>query len=273
MGVACDGVHSVAPCQSPRPLDQSQSHRISMKWLVTLALAAVALMAATAEKVSDDLKACVNQGNSINKCMADTLEALRPTMKTGYPDLKLPPTDPMKIEHIDFKLEDQLVNVTTEFTGISLQGLSNYQLKDIDANRAAKTIRMKIHVDELLSQGQYKFCGVVFRVDLGCSEGPYTSQYTGVTVNGTSSLIKENGVLKVGEQQLYVDVQGIKIDMENLLEDRKTLKKTILNFVEKKENTPQFVRQFQGEISEKVGGVIRQFLDRSLARMDPALFV
>merc|ERR1712080_145656 len=247
------------------------SHRITMKWLVTLALA---IATATAEKVSDDLKACVNSGKSINTCLSDTLEALRPTMKTGYPDLGLPPSDPMKIKQIDFKLQDQLVNVTTEFTGINLAGLSNYQLKDIDANRAAKTIRMKIYVDELMSQGQYEFCGVVFRIDLGCSNGPYTSKYSGVTVNGTSSLIKDsNGVLKVGEQALNVDVKGIKIDMQNLLEDRKTLKKTILNFVEKKENTPQFVRQFQGEISEKVGGVIRQFLDRSLARMDPALFV
>lgn len=247
-----------------------------MKWLVLLfPLVTLATSQKVApEKVSQDLKACVARGESINTCLKDTLLSLKPAMKTGYPERGIPPTDPMNITQIDFKLEDQLVNVTTVFQNLTLRGLSNYQLQDLDANKAEKKISMKIYIDELISTGLYEFCGVVFRIDLGCSNGPYESAYTGVTVNGTSSLITDaNGTLKVGEQALNVDVKGIKIDMKNLLENRKTLKKTVLNFVENPKNTPQFVKQFQGEISGKVGEVIRQFLDRSLARMDASLFV
>ena len=58
--------------------------------------------------------------------MFQTLEELRPLMRTGIPKLGLPPTEPMNIESMQFSQGSPPVVVQASFENVVGKGLSNF---------------------------------------------------------------------------------------------------------------------------------------------------
>ena len=58
--------------------------------------------------------------------MFQTLEELRPLMRTGIPKLGLPPTEPMNIESMQFSQGSPPVVVQASFENVVVKGLSNF---------------------------------------------------------------------------------------------------------------------------------------------------
>jgi len=227
------------------------------------------------DQVSEQLNQCVSGGRTIDSCLVTMFEELKPAMKVGYPALNIPPTDPMVVGRVVFALENlPIMNVTTTFTDATIRGLSTYTLQDIHADKAAKTIRLRINVDELNSSGNYAIEGFVFTANLKRSFGPYSVKYNGVSLDGLSYLEKRDGKVRISNYDVKVDVKGIDMKLENLFGgSQPILNATVHNFINHPDNTPQFIKDFQPEISKQVGGILAEFLDQSLKRMDPNLFV
>ena len=71
------------------------------------------------EEFANNLKRCVNL-QPIDTCLAKTLEDLRSLMPTGIPELGLRPTEPLKIENIQFKTRPGIgVQIESEFSNVS----------------------------------------------------------------------------------------------------------------------------------------------------------
>jgi len=230
----------------------------------------------TPDEVSDELRGCLAEGNSMDFCLEGVFLKLRRSMKYGYPELGIKKTDPMFIEELDFSLVNPpLVEVTALFTNVTLTGLSTYNLKYIRANKQKKTISMKIHVNEINSNGHYFLGGVVFNVPLTNSSNLYKATYKDVTLEGSTYLdVKPNGELFVASHDLTVDVKGINLKLKDLFGGTQPiLAKTVLNFVNKPESTKDFIKDFQPEISKQVGDVLAQFIESGLRTIDSSLFV
>merc|ERR1712156_638354 len=54
------------------------------------------------------LGTCVNTGSSLDSCLLQLADKLKPYMKTGIPSLNIPKTDPMDIDKIAFQLKNPL---------------------------------------------------------------------------------------------------------------------------------------------------------------------
>ena len=68
--------------------------------------------------LGDKVKQCLEDGRDRNYCTQQIMEDFRSIMKTGVPDLDLPPLDPLAVPKIDFKFFD----ATVEFNDAQLIG-------------------------------------------------------------------------------------------------------------------------------------------------------
>lgn len=70
------------------------------------------------EEFANNLSNCVAH-STLDTCLAKILEDLRSLMPTGIPELDLRPTEPLKIENIQFKTRPGIgVQIDSEFSNV-----------------------------------------------------------------------------------------------------------------------------------------------------------
>ena len=70
--------------------------------------------------------------------MLQTLEDLRPLMRTGITKLGLPPTEPMNIESMEFAQGAPPVIVKASFSNVVVKGLSNFITNFIEVDPTSR---------------------------------------------------------------------------------------------------------------------------------------
>ena len=72
----------------------------------------------TKETLSYCRDAVLNE--SVNDCLKEAIEDLRPYMSTGIPSLNLKPTDPLTIDNIDLNRDIPPFTIRTKLDNVSL---------------------------------------------------------------------------------------------------------------------------------------------------------
>merc|ERR1712107_704751 len=137
------------------PLSTSLPSLVAIMSRVTFAIVALSLLLVVNGQVElkSFLGTCVNTGSSLDSCLLQLADKLKPYMKTGIPSLNIPKTDPMDIDKIAFQLKNPLGVVTVKFTENTVEGLSTHTINSIRANKAAKTLSMDIFVPKATAKG------------------------------------------------------------------------------------------------------------------------
>ena len=220
------------------------------------------------------LKDCLNEGKDLNTCLVEMAEKLRPFMKTGIPELNIPQTEPMVIEKIGFQLKSPLGTVDTEFTKNSVAGLSDHEVRKVEADKQARTLAVEIFIPRAQATGLYHMAGTLGPLELDETLPPaaYTSTFTGVLVSGVAKLAEQNGKLViVGDPEVEVNVNGLNVQMDNLFGGSANgLAKVVLKFVNKESD--KFVKDFQPEIAKQVASLIKGFFNSALKNIPLSTF-
>merc|ERR1712107_960341 len=140
---------------APLPTFNFFASLVAIMSRVTIAIVASSLLLAVNGQVElkSFLGTCVNTGSSLDSCLLQLADKLKPYMKTGIPSLDIPKTDPMDIDKIAFQLKNPLGVVTVKFTENTVEGLSTHTINSIRANKAAKTLSMDIFVPKATAKG------------------------------------------------------------------------------------------------------------------------
>merc|ERR1712127_1090672 len=247
-------------------LHTSQSQVMSPLWLATLLLSVLAVQGQ--QELQDFLGSCLGSQPSsakINACLVQLAEKLRPFMKTGIAELGIPRTEPMDIDRINFALKSPFGVVDVVFTENSVAGLSNHEVKSVEAT---------IKVIEATATGLYHMSGVIgpLELDPSLAPAPYKTTFTGTTVSGVAQLTEQNGKLIIlGEPDVTIAVEGLNVQMENLFGgDADGLAKVVLKFVNKESD--KFIQDFQPEIAKQVSGLIKGFFNSALENIPASTF-
>jgi len=229
------------------------------------------------ESIKADLKQCALTNNDVNVCLRNLAQRIKPYMKTGVPELNIPQADPLNIDRIAFDLENKLIDVNVVFTDNEISGLSEHELIYINADKAAKTIAMKMFLPSSTAVGKYVISGKVAVLQLEPYDpADYTTKFTNTTVEGVAKLsIKTiNGVQRLvidNDPDIKIDVGGLEIKMDNLFNGKANqLAKTVDKFLN--QNTDKFIEDFQPAIAESVSGFLKSFYNSAVANIDVSVF-
>jgi len=231
-------------------------------------------------RIKSDLKQCAANSISnsqVNDCLLDLAQRVKPYIKTGIPELNIPKADPLIIDSLSFVLKNALIDVEVEFTENEVSGLSEHELIYIKADKAAKTIAMKMFLPSSIAVGKYVIEGKVAVLQLDAqAPADYITKFTNTTVEGVAKLaIKRiNGVQRLvieDDPDITISVGGLDIKMENLFGGKApALAKTVDKFLN--QNTDKFIDDFQGAITTSVAGFLTSFYNSAVANIDISVF-
>jgi len=228
---------------------------------------------------AQDLMDCVDSTNDLDKCSEKILGNLKSVMGVGIPEAGLPPMDPLYIDQIEFKFG----TVAVSFLDLDVRGIKEFALKKSHLDKAKKTWEVSLSVPELRVVGHYRLTGQLF-IDLGLSEGPETFNATGVDIQGVGRMERSGEKVTMEGMDLTMEMEGIRIAMDCLFPKESGgdvsccpgrwrsscnpgLARTVHKFINNGNNGQKFVKEFQPQISDKIGRIIVAFINRALKNL------
>jgi len=202
---------------------------------------------------------------AVNECLKQSLEELRPYMKTGIDSLDLEPTDPLMIDNFEVYREISAVTIQTKLKNVAVRGLSTFVTRKIAVDLKEKTLRMVITVPNLFIKGDYATDSnfVAIRVK---GNGPFTANLTKVTGDGRAKIKVACKTINgnPGQQTLMVEdasfdfnIAKSTMKLENLFPEAKTLAKVADDFL----NSEQFVEMVEREVKPELLKEVNQLFE------------
>jgi len=222
-------------------------------------------------------KACLGKGENVDTCIKQVLEDFKPVMKTGVPELSLPPMDPLAVDHIEFKLFE----ATVEFNDVLFSGFQNMIVRSSKVDSDKKTWNVKLRLPKMSATSNYALYGTIPpNLDLERSEGPGRLDGNNVDLTIVMYLgTRSGGKIEITNMDLTIDLNDMEAELECLFPKngrccpRKYLKscntilsKTVHRLVNS--DGQAFIKRFQPEISRQVAPVLENYVNIALRNVD-----
>lgn len=243
--------------------------------LLTLTLSlGCSLVLAQSSKFADDLQQCAKT-TQINICLNNTLEDLRDFMSTGLPDLNLKPTDPLRIDNIEFQSTLPLVTVNSKFSNVQVNGLKKFHTNNINADVVNRVLFLDLSVPNLDVSGNYDLDGTVLFIKI-FGNGPFTSLMSGVTGRGTAKIVPVGPVgnqrLTVADMVLDFDIKSVKVEMKNLFDgENQELAKVVNDALST--NSDLIIEQVKPQITMRVSQLVGKVINDAFSKINVQDFI
>lgn len=76
------------------------------------------------------IKICKRNDPKLKECIADSVQQLRPKLKEGIPDLKVPPLEPLPLDEVKLRSGPNSAKIDANFTNLLVDGPSQFELLD-----------------------------------------------------------------------------------------------------------------------------------------------
>lgn len=234
-----------------------------LKFVVCLMFVGVS-WAANGE-VPDYVHICRRNDPESGRCLRDTVEALKPRLKDGIPELNIPALEPFFIKEIAI-IRGQNQNLKAYLRNINVYGISNFEITKLKVNAAKSTFRLGVKLPFLTLEGDYDIDARLLVVPIK-GNGRFSANATncegqGILRGEIKTLDDGTRRLQINDITFYATIGDYQIKLENLFGGDPTLSDAVhevlnQNKDEFKAAATPFV---QARVSEILGSVLNGFL-------------
>ncbi|KAJ8735001.1 hypothetical protein PYW08_014251 [Mythimna loreyi] len=107
------------------------------------------------KELPEYIHACKRDPNTIEDCVIKSIEALRPQMLTGIPELDVPSIDPFIIKEIKALTADDTPIRATGYN-VKVTGASNFVIKSLKVDLDTLKITVRLRFPKLHFEGEFK---------------------------------------------------------------------------------------------------------------------
>lgn len=222
------------------------------------------------QEFANNLLSCV-ANDPINTCLGATLEDLRSLMPTGIPELGLRPTEPLKIENIEFKTRPNIVGVQieSEFSNVIVRHLSKFITNRIDADLEKRTLFISLTVPMVKIRGNYRVNGNVFVFQIS-GNGPFQATLNGVTGVGSAAIEPVgppgNQKLSIKRTNIDFDIASANVQMENPFDGRAPgVARTVNDFIN--QNSGLIINEVKPQIRDQVTQLVESVMNDAFSKL------
>lgn len=221
------------------------------------------------EEFANNLSRCVAT-QTLDTCLAKILEDLRSLMPTGIPELGLRPTEPLKIENIQFKTRPGIgVQIDSEFSNVIVRHLSNFITNRISADLEKRTLFISLTVPIVKIRGNYRVDGNVFVFQIS-GNGPFQATLSGVTGVGSAAIEPVgppgNKVLSIKRTNIDFDIASAQVQLDNLFDGRApAVAKTVNDFIN--QNSGLIINEVKPQIREQVTVLVQSVMNDAFSQL------
>ncbi|XP_030766706.1 putative beta-carotene-binding protein [Sitophilus oryzae] len=161
-----------------------------MKTLIVLCLFAELALAT----IPPYIKICSRNDPNLSKCVINSVEELRPKLKSGIPELNVPGVEPLFLDEVKLRSGPNQAKINANITNIKVYGPSDFEILDLRVNLKKNKFIFRVNVPKIYFEGDYDIDMSLLLLNYK-GQGPITGNFTDYkfdcTMNG--NLIDKNG--------------------------------------------------------------------------------
>ncbi|XP_049887870.1 protein takeout-like [Pectinophora gossypiella] len=123
--------------------------------LTVLLVLLVCMSSAYLKQIPSYITLCKRDQSTIDKCAREAVEALRPKLIAGIPELNVPSIEPFYIPEIK-TTEGELANLRASAKDVKVSGGGDFTIKSLNVDLDTFTIRARVRFPKLHLEGLYK---------------------------------------------------------------------------------------------------------------------
>lgn len=123
------------------------------------------------------MMSCRKNDPNLNGCIRESIEKLRPNLSEGIPELLVPPCEPLTIPKINIKQNAGAIRMESEYSNVSVSGLSNFTLRSVRVDTINNKFRINLWFPALKMTANYHIHGKLLLMSLA-GNGPCTGNFS-----------------------------------------------------------------------------------------------
>ncbi|KAL3282190.1 hypothetical protein HHI36_005384, partial [Cryptolaemus montrouzieri] len=201
----------------------------------------------------DYIKICKSNDPDLAACITESVNALRPQLKKGIPELEVPPLEPLYLDEIKLRNGPSTAKLDANITNIRVWGPSNFKILDVKPNLAKKKFAFKVAIPHIRFEGDYdidmnilllKYKGV------GAINGNFTDYSFDCVMKGHIMKIDGKDYLKFDRMLLKLYLGKSSIHLENLFKEDPIIAKATAAVIN--DNTDIFIKEIKPTLEKSL---------------------
>lgn len=185
-------------------------------------------------KKPDWLRTCHKQDTNFTDCSTIAVQGMFDKMRTGMPEIRLPPTEPLHIDKIEILQGDGPVSVNATVRNISVHGFGNAKVLFNSVHPSNFDFHTKMYYPLLRIEGIYEMEGRILVLPMkGKGKCWFEPSNISIVANTDADLYEKDGHHFYNVTGVHVDfkIGGLKLYMGNLFDGLKSLEQTTNEFL------------------------------------------
>ncbi|XP_037036851.1 protein takeout-like [Bradysia coprophila] len=209
---------------------------------------------------------CSRSDPEINACIKNSFNHLKPYLRDGLPELKVPALEPLNIEQMAMENDAGAVRVKALFSNIIVKGSSNYTVKEVRSDVKKLRIDMRLTVPRVESRGKYEVFGNVLLLPVR-SNGEFWAEFSDITAIAKvyGKEVQRNGVSYMDIDKLNIDftMKGARFKVKDNLNSQNVLGEAINQFLNT--NANELVQEMRPAASQSIGKLFKNILNQAFS--------
>ncbi|CAF4830328.1 unnamed protein product [Pieris macdunnoughi] len=206
-------------------------------------------------KIPDYMKICKRDQSTINECVTDSVQSLRPHLVSGIPEFQVPSIDPFYISEI-IAISGELAPLKAKAKNVKVSGASDFTVKNVDVNLDTFAIRALFRFPKLHLEGLYQLDTQILVVPLR-GQGNFVADAIkcDADVRITNKIYEMNGTqyIKFQNVNVEIDMKDYRLRLYGLFNGDKTLE----------EATNEAINQNRGEFLQ----AMKPYIEKTTAKV------
>ncbi|KAL7294600.1 hypothetical protein TKK_0011906 [Trichogramma kaykai] len=224
---------------------------------------------ASTPEIPSFLKICKRNDPHLNECIKSSVDMLKPYLKTGIPELHIPPCEPLNVPEVELAQASGPVSVKSAYSNIRVWGPSEFLLKSVKIDLDKDRIRLKLHIPRLEMKCDYKMEGKILLLPIkgnGKAVGNYSDIDAVVTIQGEryNNPATDLTHFRVIEFYCDFDVGHAGVHLENLFNGDETLADAMNLFLN--DNWKTVAAEIKPALEETVSKLFKDFSNKIYAK-------
>ncbi|RZC39113.1 takeout, partial [Asbolus verrucosus] len=160
---------------------------------------------------------CKRSDPHVSKCVRDSVEVLRPRLKSGIPEIDVPSLEPLHLDEITIFRGEPSSNLKAFLKNVEVHGAGDFQITKLKLNVDKNTYRVGVKFPKLVLDGEYDIDARLLVVPIK-GTGKFAANITDVEGQGvlTAQVVPRNGhreidftsfdfAIKIGDYNIHLD--------------------------------------------------------------------
>ncbi|KAJ0181377.1 hypothetical protein K1T71_003462 [Dendrolimus kikuchii] len=209
------------------------------------------------------IKVCQRKDPSVDKCIRNAVEELRPRMVEGIPELNVPGIEPLSLGQIALARGPQGAKLTAVVNDVKVWGPSNFVIEELKSDLDNNRFDFKLLLPKLEFNGKYKMDIQVLLLRLqgrGDITGTFKDYACNVTMRGHKEKRGEEEYLIFDPFKVKLRVGQSSIDLTNLFDGDPVLGPATNRVIN--ENSQVFLQEISPVLERSLGELFTEMANK-----------